>query len=138
MKKRKFMLRTGFWAVTLIALILVQPGCKKEGGESGTAQAETVAIDDPDPAQPRYGGRLVIGLAQEPDSLMEFIKGMDAVAFVSNMIFSKFVQFDHHLNLVPDIITEVPTLENGGISADYLTYTYHLRRDIVGSGERSP
>ncbi|HET9422883.1 MAG TPA: ABC transporter substrate-binding protein [Nocardioides sp.] len=32
--------------------------------------------------------------------------------------------------LIPSVATEVPTLENGGISADGLTYTFTLRDDV--------
>src|SRR2546430_4237928 len=33
-------------------------------------------------------------------------------------------------NLTPDLLTDVPTLANGGISADALTYTLHLRSNL--------
>jgi ABC-type transport system substrate-binding protein len=33
--------------------------------------------------------------------------------------------------LVPILATEVPTIDNGGISADGLTYTYNLRADVM-------
>jgi peptide/nickel transport system substrate-binding protein len=42
-------------------------------------------------------------------------------------VFSKFVRHDDGMTLIPDLITEIPTVENGGISADHLVYTYHLR-----------
>jgi peptide/nickel transport system substrate-binding protein len=35
------------------------------------------------------------------------------------------------MELVPDLVTEIPTVENGGISPDHLTYTYHLRPDAL-------
>jgi peptide/nickel transport system substrate-binding protein len=34
------------------------------------------------------------------------------------------------IRLVPDLALEVPSRENGGISADGLTYTFHLRRGV--------
>ncbi|MBN2185155.1 MAG: peptide ABC transporter substrate-binding protein [Candidatus Krumholzibacteriota bacterium] len=75
------------------------------------------------------GGRLVIGMQQEPEILNEAVNSMVAVVYVCNLIFSKFVKYNEKMELVPDLITEVPTLENGGISPDYLTYTYHIRDD---------
>jgi peptide/nickel transport system substrate-binding protein len=48
---------------------------------------------------------------------------------VCNLIFSKFVKYDDNLTLNPDLIVEIPTVENGGVSADHLTYTYRLRAD---------
>src|SRR5665647_3028788 len=32
--------------------------------------------------------------------------------------------------LIPCLATEVPSVENGGISADGLTYTFHLRKGV--------
>ena len=32
--------------------------------------------------------------------------------------------------LIPELATEVPSLENGGISADGLTYTFHIRQGV--------
>lgn len=37
------------------------------------------------------------------------------------------------LKLIPDLATEVPTVENGGISEDFTTYTFHLRKDVFWS-----
>jgi peptide/nickel transport system substrate-binding protein len=68
-------------------------------------------------------------MQQEPEILNEAVNSMVAVVYVCNLIFSKFVKHDDSMQLVPDLITEIPTLENGGISADHLEYTYHLRRD---------
>ncbi len=37
------------------------------------------------------------------------------------------------LGLIPNLAKEVPTVENGGISEDFITYTYHLREDLFWS-----
>jgi peptide/nickel transport system substrate-binding protein len=70
-------------------------------------------------------------MQQEPEILNEAINSMVSVVYVCNLIFSKFVKHDDSMRLVPDLITEIPTLENGGISADHLVYTYHLRQDAL-------
>ncbi len=80
-------------------------------------------------AAPVRGGRLVIGMQQEPEILNEAVNSMVADVYVCNLIFSKFVKHNERMELVPDLIEEVPTVENGGISRDYRTYTYHLRRN---------
>ncbi len=61
--------------------------------------------------------------------LSEILNSMATNNLVCNLIFSKFVKYDDHYQLIPDLITEIPTVDNGGISADYLVYTYHLRPD---------
>ncbi len=37
---------------------------------------------------------------------------------------------DVHNNIVPELALQVPTKENGGVSSDGLTITYHLRRGV--------
>jgi len=52
---------------------------------------------------------------------------------IAQNIFNGPWRFDNNLNIVPDIATEVPTEANKGISADGLTYTIHLRKDVTFS-----
>lgn len=40
------------------------------------------------------------------------------------------VRWDPHDRPIPELITEVPTQRNGGISKDGLTITYHLRKGV--------
>ncbi|MBV8602625.1 MAG: peptide ABC transporter substrate-binding protein, partial [Candidatus Eremiobacteraeota bacterium] len=40
------------------------------------------------------------------------------------------IETDDHQSPVPRLAAEVPTLENGGISKDGLSITYHLRRNV--------
>jgi peptide/nickel transport system substrate-binding protein len=80
---------------------------------------------------PRRGGTLVLGLQQEPDLLDNILQLRKASRAINNAIFSRFVTYDDSLRLVPDLITRIPSLENGGISPDHLTYTYELRDDVL-------
>jgi peptide/nickel transport system substrate-binding protein len=100
-------------------------GDSRTGG--GTAASRGEARDGA--GGPVRGGRLVIGTQQEPEILNEAINSSVATIYVCNLIFSKFVKYNDRLELVPDLIEEIPTVENGGISSDYLTYTYHIRRN---------
>jgi peptide/nickel transport system substrate-binding protein len=50
---------------------------------------------------------------------------------VDGLIFSKLVTLDNHGNEIPDLAQEVPTVQNGGISANGLTITYHLRHGVT-------
>jgi peptide/nickel transport system substrate-binding protein len=75
------------------------------------------------------GGRVIIGVQQEPEMLSEILNAMATNNMVCNLIFSKFVKYDDRFILQPDLITEIPTVENGGISPDYTRFTYHIRDD---------
>jgi peptide/nickel transport system substrate-binding protein len=96
-------------------------------GDPGSRASRTASGDSA--AGPVTGGRVIVGVQQEPEMLSEILNSMATNNLVCNLIFSKFVKYDDHYRLIPDLITEIPTADNGGISPDYLVYTYHLRRD---------
>lgn len=50
-------------------------------------------------------------------------------SFVDGLMFDELVTIDDQGRQVPDLAETVPTPENGGISKDGLTITYHLRKD---------
>ncbi len=104
-------------------------GCSSDNTAAGTPGAGNPASGAQSAEQPRYGGRLVIGVQQEPERLSEILNATVTNNLVCNLIFSKFVKYDDEMRLIPDLITEIPTVENGGIAADFLTYTYHLRQN---------
>jgi peptide/nickel transport system substrate-binding protein len=66
----------------------------------------------------------------DPDHLNPYLSEMDLVYDLSSLIYSYLVIADDRGRLIGDLATEVPSLENGGISGDGLTYTYHLRRGV--------
>lgn len=110
----------------IIALLVVACG----HSDQQTSRPRNASASPSDSgAGPRRGGRLIIGVQQEPEMLSEILNAMATNNMVCNLIFSKFVKYDDHFVLIPDLITEIPTVENGGISPDYLTYTYHIRPD---------
>ena len=90
------------------------------------------------PAQPGEGGRhpwtiphvLRIADISDPDHLNPYLSEMDISYDVSSLIYSYLVVADDGGNLIGDLATGVPSLRNGGISADGRTYVYHLRRGV--------
>ena len=80
--------------------------------------------------EPRVGGNLVIGSIQEPDSLNPWLSGLTVGSEVENLIYDPLTRVDPAGSHVPALAAEVPTLENGGISEDLMTYTYKLRDDV--------
>jgi peptide/nickel transport system substrate-binding protein len=96
-----------------------------EGKRAARGVSERAAT----PSQPRRGGRVTIGVQQEPERLSEILNATAVNNLICNLIFSKFVKYDDQLRLVTDLIETIPTVENGGISPDHLTYTYRLRKN---------
>ncbi len=43
------------------------------------------------------------------------------------------IKWDRHNNPYPELVTQVPTQQNGGVSKDGLTITYHLRHGVKWS-----
>jgi oligopeptide transport system substrate-binding protein len=56
---------------------------------------------------------------------------------VARQLFRGLLWYDYELNLIPMAAKEVPTIKNGGISADGFVYTFKLRDDLKWSdGEK--
>jgi peptide/nickel transport system substrate-binding protein len=55
------------------------------------------------------------------------------LSYMSSMTMAWLLRYDQHNRPVPELATEVPSRQNGGISADGKTITYHLRRDAKWS-----
>ena len=47
-----------------------------------------------------------------------------------SLLFSYLVKYDDKDRLIGDVAATVPSLQNGGISADGMTITYHLRKGV--------
>jgi peptide/nickel transport system substrate-binding protein len=100
-------------ACLLFSLLAVgASGCTKEGSApSGPA------------------GVLRIGLPASPNQLNPILAQNSTDGFVDFLMFSRLVTRDDKGNDIPDLAAAVPSLENGGISKDQRTITYHLRKN---------
>lgn len=53
---------------------------------------------------------------------------------IVNQVFETLVTYEpYNATLAPGLATPIPTVANGGVSADGMTYTYHLRPGLVFS-----
>ncbi len=73
---------------------------------------------------------LVIAQQREPMSLNPSLENGQSQTQWGESLFSFLVKYDNHGELVPDAAIAVPSLANGGISADGRTVTYHLRKNV--------
>jgi peptide/nickel transport system substrate-binding protein len=71
-------------------------------------------------------GRLRIGRSQEPATLNPVTATMQVESDAFALLFNGLVRFDDHGHVVPDLATQVPSQQNGGISSDGKVLTYHL------------
>jgi peptide/nickel transport system substrate-binding protein len=75
-------------------------------------------------------GVLRLGDVAEPDSLNPLLSTMDLSYDISSLTFSYLVVADARGEMIGDLATVVPSLANGGISRDGLTYVYHLHGGV--------
>lgn len=55
------------------------------------------------------------------------------VFYMAQMTMAWLIKWDEHNNPYPELATQVPTKANGGVSADGLTITYHIRKGVKWS-----
>ena len=88
------------------------------------ASAATLAQDEP----PK-GGQVIVGLSQEPTIFNPLKSTLEVDRGAQMAIFDSLWRINEGAELIPNLATEIPTVENGGISEDGLTYTFKLRDD---------
>ncbi len=96
------------------------------GGVAAVAAPAAVAAAQ-DPAAP--SGQVIVGLSQEPTIFNPLKSTLEVDRGVQYAIFDSLWRIDEQGVLVPNLAAEIPSFENGGISADGLNYTFKLRQD---------
>jgi len=72
---------------------------------------------------------LRLGEPDEPDNLNPLFANNAAADLAFGLIYSYPLRYDRDGNFIPDLLTVVPTLANGGIAKDNMTMTLHFRKD---------
>jgi peptide/nickel transport system substrate-binding protein len=85
------------------------------------------------PAQAQRPNVISIAFTQEPDSLNPMYTTQYFAGLARSLYLKGAWDFDDNLNPVPVLATEIPSAENGGISADGKVITIRLRNDAKWS-----
>ena len=123
---------TGAAAVLLLVLALAAglAACGSSGGGSsgggGSSPASTTPVK---------GGTLTVTFQGEPTGLDPAIAWENESMSIERLTYQTFLTYASKpgvagTELVPDLATEVPSGTNGGISADGLVYTFHIRKGV--------
>jgi peptide/nickel transport system substrate-binding protein len=72
-------------------------------------------------------GHIRYGSPYEPDTLDPLFANTQAANDVAYIIYEPCFRYDSNGNLIPAAVTEVPSLENGGIGRDGKTIVLHFR-----------
>ncbi|HLA86571.1 MAG TPA: peptide ABC transporter substrate-binding protein, partial [Anaerolineales bacterium] len=74
------------------------------------------------------GGKSVTGAwDQEPDSIVPYFTNMSYAIWITQLTLAGLGEWDDQGNFVPELAADVPTADNGGVSADGLTITWQLK-----------
>ncbi|GLR50144.1 peptide ABC transporter substrate-binding protein [Shinella yambaruensis] len=82
-------------------------------------------------AQDTPKGQIVVGFSQEPTVFNPHLLHIEVDEGVHFAIFDPLFDVDAKGNFYPLLAKEVPTVENGGVSADGLTWKVTLRDDVT-------
>jgi len=107
----------------------VEPSASEGVNLTDTAYAPEAGTD---------GGQIIIGDWQEATQFNPYYLGQVTEANVASAAWATLVVFTHDYRYAPDLATEVPTLDNGGVKApgdggDAMTVTWTLRPDLKWS-----
>jgi len=81
-------------------------------------------------AQAAPSGQIIIGLSQEPTAFNPHLLHIEVDEGIYFAIFDALFDIDAQGNFVPVLAREVPSVANGGVSADGLTWRVKLRDDV--------
>jgi peptide/nickel transport system substrate-binding protein len=80
------------------------------------------------------GGKSITGAwSQEPDNIVPYWSQMSYADWITQLTLAGLGEWDDQSNFVAELGADVPTAENGGVSADGLTITWHLRPGLLWS-----
>ncbi len=106
---------------------------------STTAAATTAAPTTTEAPGKPYGGEAIVADDQEPPTLNSFAPGGDnfIVSIIGESYWAGVYKIDGFtLEYVPELVTELPTVANGGVSVNAdgtMTVRYQIRDDAVWS-----
>ena len=78
-------------------------------------------------------GQLNIIYWQAPSTLNPFLSGGTKEVESSSMIIEPLIRFSDKGEMVPMLVSEIPTVENGGVSEDLKSITYKLKEGVKWS-----
>jgi peptide/nickel transport system substrate-binding protein len=112
-----------------LMLALAAAGCSKQGGTqtSGTTTSGTRANSWTRPHVLRYA------TAEDISSLNPLLSQQTTLSLMSSLTMAWLIKWDRTNNPFPELTLQVPTMQNGGVSKDGLTITYHLRKGVKWS-----
>ncbi|MEM7613848.1 MAG: ABC transporter substrate-binding protein, partial [Pseudomonadota bacterium] len=78
-------------------------------------------------------GQLNIIYWQAPSTMNPFLSGGTKEVEAASMVIEPLASYDQNGNIVPRLVEELPTVENGGVAADLTSITWKIKPGILWS-----
>ena len=127
-KMHKRYLLTILSVLVIISTLLV--GCRTQTTTTPPATSPTSTATSPTTAVKQ---EFTVNLAGEPETIDPNAASWANQISVIRQVFEGLLDFKADLTLKADTATDIPSVSNGGISADGLTYTFKLRPEVTWS-----
>lgn len=85
------------------------------------------------PVSAQDSSTITVSFSQEPDSMNGLYTSMAYAQWANDLVVASLWDINDNLEAVPVLVEEVPSLENGGISEDFMTYTITLKEGLLWS-----
>jgi peptide/nickel transport system substrate-binding protein len=137
--RRTFLARATALGLGLPVALFILNSVKVDSAVAAPAAQDAPALDSIRPSvgtetqQRGAGGELKILQWQAPTVLSNLVNTGTKDSLAANPITEPLTSYAQDGTLLPTLVTEVPTVENGGLSADLTTVTYKLLPDVLWS-----
>lgn len=128
----------------LFALALVAAACGSgegdtdttaggDGGATTTTEGTTEPTDPPAGGGAGEGGELILQQWQAPTAVNPLLSGGTKELLASSLVLEPLAEVNPAGELVPALATEIPTVDNGGVSEDFTSITWTLEEGVLWS-----
>ncbi len=116
-------------------VVALLAGCTKVASDGGTSPSGTGASASSDSGGNSFTHHHQLRIAQQGDieGLNPLLDQELTAAWPEELVLAYLLRYDRANKVTPELATVVPTQQNGGISADGETITYHLRKGVKWS-----
>ena len=117
--------RLAFLFSVAVTLSLVLSACAPAAAPTATPTTAPTQ-----PPGPKKGGTLTVAVWQEPEHLNWELGTQTVMDDINFLLIARLAKPNEKGEFVPILATEIPTAQNGGISAEGKTITYKLKKDV--------
>jgi peptide/nickel transport system substrate-binding protein len=117
--------------IVLVSMLLT--ACTPKAAPTAAPTTAATEVSQPTEAAPSFFGTVTITFTEEPDNLNPMYTTMSFSGYLRPFYLVPAWTFDENAQPVPVLAAELPSVANGGLSADGKTVTIKIRDDIKWS-----